>query len=93
VTARRYITDQWIRVPPTKVDQPTIVKHELTLGELKLRHWLFFVSIALLAISPLIWILADNSGPFFLSVGFGGLLFGLSALLVPSKLYKINDER
>jgi hypothetical protein len=99
MTARKYITDQWQPLSPHTDDfgEDDQIHHASpAVGgeggkEFQLRHILFFASVVLLIISPLVGWLLGSWGAALLCMSLAGILFGISALLVPSKVYQLND--
>lgn len=91
MTARRYNTDQW--TPATFVAKERLpIVQGFVFRDIKFRHILFFMSVILFVVSPILWLMTGQYSIALISVGAAGILFGFSALLVPSQLYNFNDD-
>ena len=100
MTARKYITDQWQPLS-TPVNEPSndegfpqtaFPERDRQQAEFGFRHILFFASIVLFLFGPPLGWLTGSWGTTLVCVGLSGVLFGMSALLVPSQVYHLNDK-
>jgi hypothetical protein len=91
MTARKHVTEDWDDVTFDSANQSPIEQKVVLSADFKFRHWLFFVSIFLAALTPITW-LTQSLNSALLCGGLAGLSYGISVLLVPSQVYRIDDD-
>ena len=91
MTAKKFITDQWEPLPIDTSDKEKPTKS--IFSDIKFRHVLFFISITLAPVAAIGLLIFDSWGVSLAIISLAGILFAFSALLVPVKIYQMNNKK